>query len=81
MVDQPTEWRSGDAVMITCDGETIEGTILLASPNSVSLMLGFEAILAEHVGMMPVLRHKDGVYRSIVNRTEVGLRICDHRDP
>lgn len=67
-------WKTGDQVIIECDGRTLPGTVKLASSNSVSLMLEFEAILAEHVGMMPVLRDDAGVYRSIANDQVVTLR-------
>lgn len=68
------EWKTGDQVIIECNGRTLPGTVKLASPNSVSLMLEFEAILAGFVGMMPVFRHDDGVYRSLVNDQVVTLR-------
>jgi hypothetical protein len=61
---------TGDRVRITCDGRTVDGTVLLASGNGRSLMLSFEAILAGHVGMMPVLAEDDaptGEYRSLMS--------------
>jgi hypothetical protein len=73
MVERMDIWRTGDAVQIECDGRTVPGSVTLASPNSISLVLSFEAILDGHVGMMPVLRHDDGVYRSIV--TQVAVRL------
>lgn len=63
--------RKGDNVLIGCDDRTVEGVILLASENQKSLMLGFEAILAGHVGKMPVLMDTSGVYRSLINWTAV----------
>jgi hypothetical protein len=66
--------RTGDAVTIECDGRTIPGTVILASPNGVSLMLGFEAVLDGHLGMMPVLRDDDGSYASIMTGIKVTLR-------
>jgi hypothetical protein len=36
-------WKTGDDVLIEYDGRTVEGRVILASPNSVSLMLGFES--------------------------------------
>lgn len=65
--------KTGDAVQIKCAGAMfpVDGTVILASENGASLMLGFEAILDGHVGMMPVLRGDDGVYRSIVTGVEV----------
>jgi hypothetical protein len=64
--------KTGDPVWIGCDDRTVEGTILLASGNERSLMLGFEAILGGHVGVMPVL-FVDGVYRSVVTGEAVAV--------
>lgn len=66
--------KFGDRVIITCQGEQYAGEIMLISPNETSIMLQFEAVIACHVGMMPVLRGSDGVYRSIVNGVEVSIR-------
>jgi hypothetical protein len=65
--------KTGDRVTIICQGCTVVGEVLLASSNGKSIMLGFEAILADHVGTMPVLLDYDGVYRSLVNSVEVVL--------
>lgn len=64
--------KKGDLVWIGCDDRSVEGWVLLASENGASLMLGFEAILGGHVGMMPVLL-QDGVYRSIVTGEAVAV--------
>ena len=70
-----THYTNGDQIEVTCDGRTVEGVVLIASPNNVSLAIGFEAIFAGHVGMMPIFRHDDGVYRSIIDgKTEVFLQ-------
>ena len=66
-------WKQGDVITIACDGRSVEGVILLASKNGASLMIGFEAILHGHVGMMPLARGDDGVYRSIMDDTEVAI--------
>ena len=58
--------KTGDAVMITCDGRCVPGEIVLASDNQASLMLRFEAMLHGHVGMMPVLRDPGGIYRTLI---------------
>jgi hypothetical protein len=65
-------FKKGDLVLIGCDDRSVEGHIILASDNQESLMLGFEAILDGHVGMMPVLL-QDGVYRSIVTGQAVAV--------
>lgn len=65
--------KTGDPVLIGYDGRTVEGTIMLASENELSLMLGFEAMLGGHLGMMPVLRDDGGVYRSIITGEAVAV--------
>ncbi|ARL77585.1 hypothetical protein BOC55_35255 [Burkholderia pseudomallei] len=67
------KFQRGDAVWITCGSITVLGTIVLASENNVSLMLGFEAVLEGHIGAMPVFRHQDGIYRSIINDVAVHI--------
>ena len=64
--------KAGDLVWIGCDDRTVEGWIMLASDNEQSLMLGFEAILDGHVGMMPVSLEA-GVYRSIITGQAVAV--------
>lgn len=64
--------RAGDLVWIGCDDRTVEGHIIMASANEQSLMLGFEAILDGHVGMMPVLM-QDGVYRSLITGQAIAV--------
>lgn len=59
------EFKDGDRVLIECDGRRVPGTVMLASPNGVSLFLTFEAILAGYVRGMPVLRDDDGSYRTL----------------
>jgi len=52
-------FKTGDRVMITFDSFTTPATVLLASENGRSLMLGFEAMIGGYVGMMPVLWSDD----------------------
>lgn len=68
-----TAWAIGDRLIIECNGLILRGEVLLASPNSASLMLKFDGIMADHVGMMPILRYPDGIYRSIVTQRAVTL--------
>jgi hypothetical protein len=49
--------KTGDKVILHCDGCRVEADVLLASPNGKSVVFGFEAILAGHVGTMPALMH------------------------
>ena len=67
-------WKTGDQVWIEAGGASVAGVVQTASGNSASLMLGFEAVIQGHVGMMPVLRDADGVYRSVMDSLPVGLR-------
>jgi hypothetical protein len=66
--------KTGDPVWIEHDGRTVEGTILMASENERSLVVGFEAILGGHLGMMPVLLDEDG-YRSIITGEAVTITV------
>lgn len=68
------KWQKGDRVVITYGDRTVDGEVTLASPNSVSLMLSFEALLGGHAGMMPVLLDDDGVYKSLIEWKPVILR-------
>jgi hypothetical protein len=72
MMTPDAAFKTNDLVWIGCDDRTVEGVVILASENAKSLMLGFEAILDGHVGMMPVLL-TDGVYRSIVTGEAIAL--------
>jgi hypothetical protein len=55
MSSPPRVWRTGEEVILRCDGRSLPARILLASPNGHSLALAFEGIVAGFVGMMPVL--------------------------
>jgi hypothetical protein len=64
--------KAGDRVTIQWKdwhdlAREVDGTVILASQNGRSLMLGFEAILRGCVSMCPVLLGEDGVYRSIMD--------------
>jgi hypothetical protein len=74
MSDDAKNLCTGDAVQIECAGRSISGTVILASENGRSLLLGFEAILDGCVGLMPVLRVDDGSYQSVVTGIPIGLR-------
>ncbi len=66
-------WQTGDKVMLKCGKKTVPATVLSASANGVSLMVKFDAMLEGHVGKMPILRDRKGVYHSIMTQTEVIL--------
>jgi hypothetical protein len=67
--------KTGDPIWIEHDGRTVEGTILLASENERSLVVGFEAMLGGHLGMMPVLLDEHGYYRSIITGEAVTITV------
>lgn len=67
-------YKVGDTVTITCEGRTVPGTVSVASANGVSLMLEFEAVLAGHVAMMPVVWDGEvGAFLSVVGGVKVEL--------
>jgi hypothetical protein len=47
--------QTGDKVTLCCEGRRVEARVALASPNGRSVIFSFEAILAGHVGTMPVI--------------------------
>lgn len=65
--------KTGDHVTIVYKGRRYAADVQLASTNEASLFLTFEAIIDGHVGMMPVLKGNDGVYRSIVTNCEIEI--------
>jgi len=66
-------WKTGEAVRITYEGRTVEGTVLLASRNGTSLFLEFDALLGGYAGRMPVSVDDDGVIRDLMNNLPVEL--------
>jgi hypothetical protein len=68
--------KDGDDILIVCEGRTLPAKVVMISTNQVAALIAFEGILGGHVGSMPVQRwNKDlGLYRSIINGTEVKLR-------
>lgn len=68
-----TIFCTGQNVTIECGGQTVPGSIVLASSNGRSLMLGFDAVLDGHVGMMPVLQDEHGVFSAIMSGTVVRI--------
>lgn len=63
--------KQGDTVILEMEGRTVPAQILIASPNEVSLMVTFDAMLGGYIGMMPLLRDGDGVYRDLLLLREV----------
>lgn len=73
---------TGQAVRISVCGRTVNGTVLLASPNGASLMLEFDAGLwvggdrGMYAGQMPVLKGDDGVFRDLIASEPVSIEAC-----
>lgn len=68
-----TYFVKGDVIEVSCDGRTVDGVVVVMSPNQVSAVIEFEAIFGKHCGAMPILLHDDGTYRSLIDGTEVTL--------
>ena len=67
--------KAGDEVEITFEGRTIDALIDLISENQRAIFLSFDAIIiAGHIGKMPVLLDKKGIYRSLVNNAPVMIK-------
>jgi hypothetical protein len=74
-------YRKGDAILVTVGDRTVEGEVLMISENQVSALIGFDAMIGTHAGMMPVTRWDAArnAYRSIIDGTEVILRRSKQR--
>ena len=70
-------FKSDDAVAITCAGNTVTGTVLAASADSHSLALGFDGVVDGYLRIMSVMRDRKGIYRTL-NNTPVILRPRDN---
>jgi hypothetical protein len=46
----------------------------MTSKSGVSLMIGFNGTIHGHLNYMPVMYHCKGVYRSIIDGTEVRVK-------
>jgi len=55
----PETFKQGDNVHVTAFGRTVFAWVLLASGNSESLMLGFDAMLGGYIGSMPLIWNVD----------------------
>lgn len=68
--------ENDEEVLITCDGRTVPGKVVMVSSNQVSALVSFEALLGGHTGMMPVTRWDlaRDAYRSIINGTEITIK-------
>ena len=63
-------FERGECVTVTYWNQTITATVLLASSNGRSLMLGFDGALwnakGMYVGSMPVLQGDDGSFYDLM---------------
>jgi hypothetical protein len=58
--------KEGDEITVSCEGETLPGTILMVSSNQNSLFVSFDGRLSGHLGAAALL-WEDGRYRSIIS--------------
>lgn len=61
-------WRKGDDVMITCEGKTVPGKVILVTKDGKVGAVewdayGTETMLAGHIGFLPLMFESDGKYR------------------
>jgi hypothetical protein len=66
--------KTGDRITVTAHGKTLPGSVVLASSNEMSLYIEFDGSFPFHIGAAPLLKGRDGVYRSIVDDTEMTVR-------
>ena len=74
MTDQPDPWKEGQGVLLECEGETFLAEIAMTSKNGESLMIAFKGTIHGHRNYMPVTYHGSGIYRSIIDGTEVRVK-------
>lgn len=71
-------FKTGDNITATYDGRTVVATVLLASPNGRSLMIGWDdGMLGGFVGKMPILQDERGDYRCLMDQKPVTLKASD----
>jgi hypothetical protein len=74
MTDQPDLWKEGQGILLECEGEKFLAEIVMTSKNGISLMIAFKGTIHGHRNYMPVTYHGNGIYRSIIDGTEVRVR-------
>jgi len=74
MADEPDRWKEGQGVLLECDGEQWLADIEMTSKNGGSLMIGFSGTIHGHLNYMPVIYSGKGIYRSIIDGTEVRIK-------
>lgn len=68
----PTIFHDGEEITIEADNRIVPGHIIKASPNGVSLLIEFEALLFGYAGAMPVL-HDGHAYRDLMTGSELKI--------
>lgn len=53
-------FQQGDPILITFQGKTVSGQILLASASRLSLALMLDEYLGSYINLMPILWLEDG---------------------
>ena len=76
VTDQPDLWKRGQGILLECDGEKWVAEIVMTSKNGISLMIGFNGTIHGHLNSMPVMYDGKGIYRSIIDGTEVRFYHC-----
>jgi hypothetical protein len=71
-------FATGEPCMVACGNRTVEGKVVIISDNQMSAFIKFDAMLAGHVGEMPIAAFTPaeaalGRYHSIIDGTEVRL--------
>ena len=74
----PGNLKRGQRIAVTYHQQTVPAMVVLASANGRSVMLHIEDALVSpsggaFVGLVPVLRDDDGVFRDIVEQAEVTI--------
>jgi hypothetical protein len=64
----------GDKIEIIHEGRIIDGIVLMASSNGLSLMIAFDAMITGHLGMMPVTMRDAVSGFSIIDGTEIMIK-------
>ena len=67
-------FKTGDHIIATYEGRTVDAVVKLASPNGRSLMIAWDdGMLGGHVGMMPIFQQENGRYCSLMEGKPVTL--------
>jgi hypothetical protein len=65
--------EKGDRIVMTCQLVETNAVILLASVNNNSLLIAFDTLVDDCMGLMPLFRDDRGYY-NIVTGTRIGIR-------